>query len=172
MEDRKVAKAVISTSEGLEFMDVREGRLEKLLGREMSLRSAKEYLATAKVGEYSEEMLTCFPRTFDNLKKFARTADKAEYCQVHMKELMKIIKVSQECCKDAKALYSKASEHRFIDIDTVKAQCESEQRFVMHFVKSNIFTPCPGGEYKLQFDCTERAAKAVFAVRGLETKPQ
>ena len=51
-----------------------------------------------------------------------------------------------------------------IDIRVVKGQSNmgTEARFIAHIVKPNVFAPSPGGKYRLQFDCTERAARAAF----------
>ena len=72
---------------------------------------------------------------------------------------------------NVKGLYQKAL-NELIDIDDIRAAtsgklatftgADSEETFIQHMAKTNIFTPRRGGGYELQFDCQHKAVKKVF----------
>ena len=168
--DRHVSSALFATSEGLQMLSVQEPRLRKMLGRELPLPKAKEYVKSMGVEGIPDEMLTCIPRTFETLRELAATPDKQVFCDKEMKKLVVAVKESNaEAFKDAKGLYHKAL-HGPIDIDDIRATMsgtatlagEPKEVFIKHMVKTNIFTPRDDGLYELQFDCQHKAVKKVF----------
>ena len=170
--DERVASAVIASSEGLELLSVNEPRLEKLMAEEMPLEKAKDYLKHIHAKDYRDEMLKIVPRTFSSLQRFKTAQDKEAFCHTEMEGWMKRVEASQEHCphdgqdgglRAAKVLYSKALGGA-VKYRDIRQHCKDEQNFVANFVRPNLFTPTPGGNYKFQFDCVAEAAKTVFGL--------
>jgi hypothetical protein len=161
VEDCHTAKAMLSSSEGLQLLAVNEPRLRKILGKELPVDTAADYLRNILgAANFDKEMLYQFPRTFACLKAFAAANNKDKYCKGSMDDVIGTLKTASLSCTGAKSLY-KAALSDPVDVAIVQRNCESVAKFEESHVKSNIFVPCPGG-YELQFDCMQRAAKSLF----------
>lgn len=164
--DRHVSSALISSSESLLMLTVREPRLRKMLGREMPISKSAAYVKALGEENINEEMLANIPRTFEKLRELSASADKEDFCNAEMQRWVEAIKTSNgQPFTNVKKVYKKVLDEPIGVVDiraSMSGPANPTETFINHMVKTNIFTPRSDSRYELEFDYQRKAVKNVF----------
>jgi hypothetical protein len=166
VRDAKVMRCLFAASEGLSFLpeSAREPRLSVFVAGELPLEISKAYLNDVlgvKMENENDFLLSQFPRTFSALKEFSKALNRKVFAETKFKGELEKAKQALKICNSV-PFYQVALE-RPVGFDDYDGFCKmTKDQFVQTFVKTNLFLPDSGAEFKIQFDATREAIKVAI----------
>ena len=160
VSDHNIMRCLFDSSEGGQFERIGEPRLRLYRTSELPCPLAEKYL-TEKFGVVVDaevkEYLRKLPRRLEELRLFAECVDRKAFVDVVFRSCVSQIEASLKY-PGAKEVYKKVLKNGKISVSEYTC---STAKFEKVFLKTNILSRDPSGNYHFQFDATAEAARQI-----------